>query len=197
MMPSQKLGIEMPKKPNIEPRLSAQEFGLAPAQTPSGMPSEDRDQHRGDCKLDGRRQPLADQADDRIGIFERHAKIAGQDIGQKSEVLNVDRLIEAPAVPRFGDVRRRGLVRQQKVGRVARRRMDQEEDQQRDQHDDGDRRDDPAEQVSKHRLNSKLIVRAGRRPSSRRRNYSFDDDLGAEDAARPGRAYGRWSWLSP
>ena len=38
MMPNQKLGIEMPKKPNIEPRLSAQEFGLAPAQTPSGMP---------------------------------------------------------------------------------------------------------------------------------------------------------------
>ena len=39
MMPSQKLGIEMPKKPNVEPRLSAQEFGLAPAQTPSGMPA--------------------------------------------------------------------------------------------------------------------------------------------------------------
>ena len=39
MMPSQKLGIEMPKKPNIEPRLSAQEFGFAPAQTPSGMPN--------------------------------------------------------------------------------------------------------------------------------------------------------------
>ena len=38
MMPNQKLGIEMPKKPNTEPRLSAQEFGLAPAQTPSGMP---------------------------------------------------------------------------------------------------------------------------------------------------------------
>ena len=38
MMPSQKLGIEIPKKPNTEPRLSAQEFGLAPAQTPSGMP---------------------------------------------------------------------------------------------------------------------------------------------------------------
>ena len=39
MMPSQKLGIEMPKKPNTEPRLSAQEFGFAPAQTPSGMPT--------------------------------------------------------------------------------------------------------------------------------------------------------------
>ena len=39
MMPNQKLGIEMPKKPNVEPRLSAHEFGLAPAQTPSGMPS--------------------------------------------------------------------------------------------------------------------------------------------------------------
>src|SRR4029453_5930804 len=38
MIPSQKLGIEIPKKPNTEPRLSAQEFGLAPAQTPSGMP---------------------------------------------------------------------------------------------------------------------------------------------------------------
>ena len=29
MMPSQKLGIEIPKKPNTEPRLSAQEFGFA------------------------------------------------------------------------------------------------------------------------------------------------------------------------
>ena len=38
MMPSQKLGIVMPKKPNIEPRLSTQELGFAPAQTPSGMP---------------------------------------------------------------------------------------------------------------------------------------------------------------
>src|SRR5713226_7707537 len=38
MMPSQKLGIEMPKKPNAEPKLSAQEFVFAPAQTPSGMP---------------------------------------------------------------------------------------------------------------------------------------------------------------
>ena len=38
MIPSQKLGIEIPKKPNVEPRLSAQEFGLAPAHTPSGMP---------------------------------------------------------------------------------------------------------------------------------------------------------------
>src|SRR3989442_843814 len=38
MMPNQKLGIEMPKKPNIEPKLSAHEFGFAPAQTPSGMP---------------------------------------------------------------------------------------------------------------------------------------------------------------
>ena len=39
MMPSQKLGIEMPKKPATEPRLSAQEFGFAPANTPSGIPT--------------------------------------------------------------------------------------------------------------------------------------------------------------
>ena len=38
MMPSQKLGIEIPKKPTTEPRLSTQEFGFAPANTPSGMP---------------------------------------------------------------------------------------------------------------------------------------------------------------
>src|SRR5262245_50786069 len=38
MMPNQKLGIEMPKKPNVEPRLSTHEFGLAPAQAPSGIP---------------------------------------------------------------------------------------------------------------------------------------------------------------
>ena len=39
MMPNQKLGIEMPKKPKNDPRLSAQELGFAPAQTPSGTPS--------------------------------------------------------------------------------------------------------------------------------------------------------------
>ena len=38
MMPNQKLGIEIPKNPNIEPKLSTQEFGFAPAHTPSGMP---------------------------------------------------------------------------------------------------------------------------------------------------------------
>jgi hypothetical protein len=64
-MPSQKLGIDMPK-PNVEPRLSAQEFGLVPVER-QRMPAR-RNHHRGDCKLDGRRRPLADQADDRIGI---------------------------------------------------------------------------------------------------------------------------------
>src|SRR5262245_24957977 len=34
--------------------------------------------------------------------------------------------------------------------------MDQQEDQQRDQHDDRNRRDHPAEQVSKHRLASRF-----------------------------------------
>src|ERR1043166_2955416 len=37
MIPSQKLGILMPNNPNVVPRLSNQEFGFAPAQTPSGI----------------------------------------------------------------------------------------------------------------------------------------------------------------
>jgi len=38
MIPIQKLGMLMPKKPNIDPRLSIQELGRAPAHTPSGTP---------------------------------------------------------------------------------------------------------------------------------------------------------------
>ena len=135
MMPNQKLGIEMPKKPKNEPRLSAQEFGFAPAHTPSGMPSAMRDHEREDGELDRRRQAFADQADHWIGIAERRAEIAGDDVGEKSQILHIDRLIEAPAVPGVGDVLRRGLVRQQEIGRIARRGVDQQEHQERDQHD--------------------------------------------------------------
>ena len=38
MIPSQKLGMLIPKKPNTDPKLSIQELGLAPAHTPSGTP---------------------------------------------------------------------------------------------------------------------------------------------------------------
>src|SRR5687768_14186190 len=37
MMASQKLGMLMPKRPKVVPRLSIHEFGLEPAHTPSGM----------------------------------------------------------------------------------------------------------------------------------------------------------------
>ena len=37
MIASQKLGMLMPKRPHVVPKLSIHEFGLAPAQTPSGM----------------------------------------------------------------------------------------------------------------------------------------------------------------
>ena len=39
MMPNQKLGMLMPKKPTNEPTLSIHELGRAPAQTPSGTPT--------------------------------------------------------------------------------------------------------------------------------------------------------------
>src|SRR6266511_1055362 len=39
MMASQKLGMLIPKRPKVVPRLSTQEFGLAPAQTPKGIAS--------------------------------------------------------------------------------------------------------------------------------------------------------------
>ena len=39
MIASQKLGMLMPNRPQVVPRLSIHEFGLAPAQTPSGMAS--------------------------------------------------------------------------------------------------------------------------------------------------------------
>ena len=38
-MPNQKLGMLIPQSPKVVPTLSVQEFGLAPAQTPSGMAS--------------------------------------------------------------------------------------------------------------------------------------------------------------
>ena len=38
MIPIQKLGMLIPKKPNTEPKLSIQELGRAPAHTPSGTP---------------------------------------------------------------------------------------------------------------------------------------------------------------
>ena len=37
MMPSQKLGILMPKRPKLVPRLSIHELGLEPAITPKGI----------------------------------------------------------------------------------------------------------------------------------------------------------------
>ena len=36
-MPSQKLGMLIPKRPHVVPTLSNHEFGLEPAQTPNGM----------------------------------------------------------------------------------------------------------------------------------------------------------------
>ncbi len=39
MMPNQKFGMLMPKKPTNEPTLSIHELGRAPAQTPSGTPT--------------------------------------------------------------------------------------------------------------------------------------------------------------
>ena len=38
MIPNQKLGMLIPKKPKNEPILSTHEFGRAPAQTPKGTP---------------------------------------------------------------------------------------------------------------------------------------------------------------
>ena len=40
MMPSQKLGMLIPKRPRLVPRLSIHELGRAPAQTPSGTARE-------------------------------------------------------------------------------------------------------------------------------------------------------------
>ena len=37
MIASQKLGMLMPKRPKVVPRLSIQELGLEPAHTPSGI----------------------------------------------------------------------------------------------------------------------------------------------------------------
>ena len=106
MMPSQKLGIEMPKKPATEPRLSAQEFGLAPAQTPSGMPTDKRDQHRREASsmVAGSRSPISAMTGSEY--LNDMPRSPDGDVGQKAEVLDVDRLIEAPSVPRFGNVGR-------------------------------------------------------------------------------------------
>src|SRR5262245_52837524 len=60
--------------------------------------------------------------------------------------------------------------------------MDEQKNEHGDQHDDGNRRDDPAEQVSRHRLSSSSFSREETSIPSLPA-LLLDDDLGAEDAA--------------
>src|SRR5262249_56991384 len=85
-------------------------------------------------------------------------------------------------MPSFLNVLCRGFFRQKQVGRISRRRMDEQKNEHRDQHDDGNRRDDPAEQVSRHRLSSSSFSREETSIPSLPA-LLLDDDLGAEDAA--------------
>ena len=112
MMPNQKLGIEMPKKPKNDPRLSAQELGFAAGPDAERQPQSDGDQERDDRQLDRGRQALADHGDDGIGVAKRRAEVALEHIDEKSQILNVKRLIQAPPVAGFSNVLRRGLIGQ-------------------------------------------------------------------------------------
>ena len=133
MIASQKLGILMPNKPMVVPRLSIHEFGREPAQTPSGIANNDRDEDRKNRQLDGRRQAVLYHADDRLGVFKGFAEIADGRRLEKPPVLHVQRLIQPPACFRLRDIRRVGLLAEQKQGRITGRGMDQGKHQQTDQ----------------------------------------------------------------
>ena len=111
-MPNQKLGIEMPKKPKNDPRLSAQELGFAPAQTPSGSPRATAIRRETTASSIVAGSALADHGDDRIGIAERRAEVALEHVDEKPQILNVKRLVQAPPVAGFSNVLRRGLIGQ-------------------------------------------------------------------------------------
>ena len=104
MMPNQKLGIEIPKNPNIEPKLSTQEFGFAPAHTPSGMPKmiAISIEAIANSMVAGSRSPIKviTGSEYRNDV----PRIPDQQICEKLQVLDVDRLIQPPTAPRIGNV---------------------------------------------------------------------------------------------
>ena len=116
MIPIQKLGMLMPKKPNTDPKLSIQEFGLAPAQTPSGTPMRTASSVAKNVSSSVAGKRWASNRYDRFLVAERLAEIALDRGDEKVQVLLVERLVEAPARPGLGDILMRRFLGQEDIG---------------------------------------------------------------------------------
>ena len=110
-MPNQKFGMLMPKKPTSDPRLSIQELGLPPAQTPSGTATTMA------ITIDNSASSIVAGSRSAMTLSTGSAKrndvprspCSGRD--EKLPVLDPDRLIETPALARQCDILVAGIFR--------------------------------------------------------------------------------------
>ena len=139
MMPIQKFGMLMPKE--ADHRADIVEPGIRLGAGPNAQRHADQDgkQRREESKLQGCRQAVDDQLENRVAIFEGRSEIAGQRRGEKLEILYVERLIKAEIDPDPRNIGWRRLVGNHHRRRIARHGMQKQEDQQRNQEDDRDR----------------------------------------------------------
>ena len=111
---------------------------------------QERDQHRQERQLQAGPQAARHVLDDRLPVPDRAPEVALKEPAHPSDVLHVDRLIEAelPAELRLhAGVHGLGHHR---VDRIAGREVDQEEHAGRDEHEDRDHGDQAAQQKPAH-----------------------------------------------
>ena len=103
-----------------------------------------------DGQDDGARQRCPDQARDRSAAQDVEAEVAVQHLPQPLQVLNVDRLVEAPRLGVCGDLGGRGPHPEHRAHLTARHEVEQQEcDDRHDERDDNSL-DQPPDQVTDH-----------------------------------------------
>jgi hypothetical protein len=102
----------------------------------------DRDDHREERQLEGRRAVLLDDLRERTVVGDRGAEVAAHDVPEVVAVLGVQRLVEAQPMLDLLDRRLRDVATERCLDRVPRGDAHQEEDErQEDEHHRHDERD--------------------------------------------------------
>jgi hypothetical protein len=109
----------------------------------------DRDEQRDDegveQQLEGDGQPLRQDRRHRLAAAERVAEVPAQRAGQPVPVADEERLVQVQLLAERGDLRRRRVRAEQRLGRVARQQVKHGEAEERDAPDDRDRGEQPAD----------------------------------------------------
>ena len=158
--PSTNTGMLTPNSETTVTMPSTRPCAWRAASRPSGMPSADREQHRGDGQLDRRREPDHELRQDRLVVDDARAEVAVEQLAQ------VDRGTAARAAGRGRGTRgspstRSGVACWPRiaVGRVARQQVDEREQDDRQAEQDRDRREQAPDDVLEH---GRVLPRQGR-----------------------------------